>query len=77
MGLKMEYYQMKTHFSFPQHTLSASNHSATHTQNSEYQILEPVDWLHPVYTIGFKQLALGFSFLCKVIGQIDIAVWQT
>ena len=50
----MEYYQMKTHLSFPQCTLSASNLSATHTQNSEYQILEPV-WL--ATSSLYKQLA--------------------
>lgn len=52
------------HLSFPQLTTSASNHSTIHIHNSEYQILELVDWLHSVNTDNWLWISL-FCVNCR------------
>ena len=76
---------MKTHLFFPQLTTSASNHSTIHIHNSEYQILELVDWLHSVNTDNWLwislfcvklQIQLPFPISSTAMGTKDFPFWS-
>lgn len=54
----MKTYTMKTHLILPQLTLPDSNHTSIHICNSEYQIAELIDWLHPVNMDSLLSISL-------------------